>query len=148
MAENAYRQAPEDVWVAAKSVMGTTQSPAWYSITTNELIEWIGGHFTLRALMMLGCVAARLSRIRKNPQETSALLSGDKLLVREKADQLWFVVPYKLSTTCYLGFPVTSGSFADDKLWFLFGQHRPKLYPLVMVKEQEWDAMAYIWELQ
>ena len=90
VAENAYRQAPEDVWVAAKSVMGTEQSPAWYSPSANELNEWIGGMFTLRALRMLQFAFAWLSQIRKNLQETSSLLSGDKLHVREKADQPWF----------------------------------------------------------
>ena len=53
VAENAYRQAPEDVWVAAKSVMGTKQRPAWYSTAANELNEWIGCMFVLRALRCL-----------------------------------------------------------------------------------------------
>ena len=61
VAETAYKQAPEDVWVAAKAVMGTKQSPDWYSPSANELNEWLGGMFTLRALRMLGVVAARLS---------------------------------------------------------------------------------------
>ena len=79
--------------------MGTTPSPAWYSPIANELNEWIGGVLILRALGMLGVVAETLSQTRKNLQYTSSLLSGDKLLVRENADQPWCFVSYKLSTT-------------------------------------------------
>ena len=37
VAENVSRQAPEDAWVVAKSVMGTKPSPAGYSPSANEL---------------------------------------------------------------------------------------------------------------
>ena len=35
MAETVYKQAPEDVWVEAKGITGTKQSPHWYGPGAN-----------------------------------------------------------------------------------------------------------------
>ena len=64
---------------------------------------------------------------------------------REAVNKPWLFVVYKLSATCFLGFPVIQGAFADGSLWLQFGKHKDKLHPLVMIKEQEWQGMTYIW---
>ena len=55
-------------------------------------------------------------------------------------------VCWKLSTTFCIGWPVKQGTFQDGTLWFQLGEHKPRsFYPLVTVKEQEWEAMPYTW---
>ena len=70
-------------------------------------------------------------------------MSGDRLLVRETLDQP-LCLSYKLSSSCYLCLPVVAGAFENGKQWLRFGRHRQTLYLLVMIREEDWQAMSYI----
>ena len=147
MANVAYKQSPADHWELARAIMSTKQSTDWYSLGANDDNEWVGNHFTNRALRLASLAGPALSQARANLETTAALMSGPRLLVRDTSTTgPWLFVAGSLSATCYVGWPSVQGSFADGSLWFEFGAHKSRsLYPLVMVKEKDWEAIPYMW---